>query len=225
MREKFLEKSINSIKIKFPDYSEEKIEEISYGLEALYITFTKTLVIFSIAFLLGIIKDVLFILLSYNIVRTTAFGMHAKKSWHCYIISGVLFIGTALLCKYVNIDIYIKYVISIISFISLVIYAPADTYKRPLVNKFKRKRYKIITIIIGLIYLKFIIIFKNNIISSYLCFGLFDASLMIHPLVYRMFQLPYNNYKNYDVYYSWYGINILLGGKICLQVYWIGLVH
>ena len=152
MREKFLEKSINSIRIKFPDYSEEKIEEISYGLEALYITFTKTLVIFSIAFLLGIIKDVLFILLSYNIVRTTAFGMHAKKSWHCYIISGVLFIGTALLCKYVNINIYIKYVISIISFITLVIYAPADTYKRPLVNKFKRKRYKIITIIIGLIY-------------------------------------------------------------------------
>ena len=75
-------------------------------------------------------------------------------------------------------------------------------FTRPLVNKFKRKRYKIITIIIGLIYLIFIIIFKNNIISSYLCFGLFDASLMIHPLVYRMFQLPYNNYKNYDVYYS-----------------------
>lgn len=202
MREKFLSKSIDSIRKKYPQYNEEKLEEISYGLESIYITFTKTIVIFGISGLLGIAKDVLCVLISYNIIRTTAFGMHAKKSWHCYLISGFLFIGTAFICRYCYISPYIKYLVSGISFITLLRYAPADTYKRPLINKYKRERYKIITVIMSLVYLIFIILFKDSIVSSYLCFGLLDASLMIHPLVYRMFQLPYCNYKNYVVTYG-----------------------
>lgn len=202
MREKFLNKSMLSIKNKFPEYDQDKLDEISYGLEALYITFTKTIVIFGVSLILNIVKEVLYILISYNIIRSYAFGMHAKKSWHCYIISGVLFIGTAAICKYIDINTYVKYSISLISFIILIRYAPADTYKRPLINKYKRKKYKIITIILSSIYLIFIIILKNSIVSSYLCFGLLDASLMIHPLVYRMFQLPYDNYKNYNVTYN-----------------------
>ena len=215
MRQKFLDKSITNIRKKYPEYDEEKLEEISYGLEALYITFTKTIVIFGVSFILGIAKDVLCILIAYNVIRTTAFGMHAKKSWHCYIISGILFIGTAFICKYIYLSVLIKYLISFAlslihiseptrrtPFISLIIYAPADTYKRPLVNKYKRRKYRVITIMSSLIYLIFIIMFKNNIISSYLCFGLLDASLMINPLIYKLFKLPYNNYKNYDVTYG-----------------------
>ena len=202
MRQKFLDKSITNIRRKYPEYDEEKLEEISYGLEALYITFTKTIVIFGVSFILGIAKDVLCILIAYNVIRTTAFGMHAKKSWHCYIISGILFIGTAFICKYIYLSVLIKYLISFASFITLIIYAPADTYKRPLVNKNKRRKYRIITIMSSLIYLIFIIMFKNSVISSYLCFGLLDASLMINPLIYKLFKLPYNNYKNYDVTYG-----------------------
>ena len=201
MREKILNIAMTNIKNKYPEYNDDKLEEISYGLEALYITFTKTIVIFGISLVLNIFKEVLCILLCYNIIRTTAFGMHAKKSWHCYVISGVLFIGTATICKYVDVNIYVKYIISIIAFITLVRYAPADTYKRPLINKYKRKRYKVMTIITSMIYLIFIILLKNSVASSFLCFGLLDASLMIHPFVYRMFQLPYDNYKNYIVTY------------------------
>ena len=42
IREWFLNKSIDSIRKKYPQYNEEKLEEISYGLEATYITFTKS---------------------------------------------------------------------------------------------------------------------------------------------------------------------------------------
>lgn len=198
MKEKILEGSINRIKKKYPEYDEEKLEIINYGLEAMYITITKTIVIFGIAFLLGIIKDVFLILIFYNILRTTAFGMHAKKSSHCYIISIILFIGMGLVCRYMNISLYFKLITSVIAFIILVIYAPADTYKRPLLNAKKRKLYKTITVLTGLIYIILIIIFRNNEISNYLAMGILDASLMIHPLTYRMFQLPYNNYKEYE---------------------------
>ena len=200
MKKKFMNSSINKIRNKYPEYDEEKLEVIEYGLETLYITITKTVVIFSLAFILGIFKEVFMILLFYNILRTTAFGMHAKKSSHCYIISSILFIGMGLICRYVNINVYIKLIISIFSFITLIRYAPADTYKRPLVNKRKRKIYKIVTIINSLIYITAILIFKNNPISIYLVMGILDASLMIHPLTYRVFQLPYNNYKGYESY-------------------------
>ena len=74
-------------------------------------------------------------------------------------------------------------------------------YHKEEINKYKRKRYKVMTIITSMIYLIFIILFKSSVASSFLCFGLLDASLMIHPFVYRMFQLPYDNYKNYIVTY------------------------
>lgn len=202
MKKRFLEFSMNNIKKKYPNYDEDKLDEIAYGLEAIYLTFTKTIIIFALAFILGIFKDMLLLLIFYNIIRTTAFGMHAKKSIHCLIISSIMFIGGGLLCKYVDINIYVKLIISLISFICLIKYAPADTYKRPLINAKKRKIYKIITIITSSIYLILIILFRNDIISTYLCLGLLEATLMIHPLIYRMFQLPYNNYKNYNVSYS-----------------------
>ena len=202
MKGKTLKWCMNSVKSKYPEYNQDKLDEIEYGLEAIYLTFTKLIVIFSIAYILGVLKELIILLFFYNLLRTTVFGMHAKKSWHCYLISISVFVGGALLCKYVDINIYVKYIISIIAFITLVRYAPADTYKRPLVNKYKRKRYKILTIILSSLYLIFIILLKDSVVSSYLCFGLLDASLMIHPLVYRMFQLPYDNYKNYNVTYS-----------------------
>lgn len=202
MRKKFLKSTMSIIKKKYPDYNEEKLEVIEYGLETLYIMVSKTIVISLIALFLGVFKEILIITIFYNIIRTTAFGMHAKESWQCYVISITLFIGGALLYKYVNVNFYIKAVVSAVAYIFLVIYAPADTYKRPLVNTKKRKIYKIITVISSSVYLILIIVLRNKTISTALCMGLWDSMLMIHPLTYRMFHLPYNNYKTYNESFS-----------------------
>lgn len=202
MKKKFLNFSMRLIRKNYPDYSTEKLEEIEYGIEALYITFTKTIVIFLISLILGVIKEVFLILVFYNVLRTTAFGMHAKTSLQCYIISTILFVGLGLVSKYIDINFYVKIIISIVCLINIVIFAPADTYKRPLINKKKRRIYKIFSVVIALIYVTLIILFYNNILTTYMMFGLVDATLMIHPLMYRMFQLPYNNYKTYNEVYN-----------------------
>lgn len=202
MREKFLKSTMKSIANKYPDYDKDRLEIIEYGLDSLYIMITKTIVISLIALLLNVFKEMLIIMILYNIIRTTAFGMHAKESWQCYIISITLFIGGALLFKYVNVSFYANALIGATSYIFLVIYAPADTYKRPLVNTKKRKIYKIITVINSSIFLILIIVFKDSNISTALSLGLLDSMLMIHPLTYRMFHLPYNNYKTYNESYS-----------------------
>lgn len=197
MKERFLKKSLEIIKNKDSSIDEEKLEEIAYGLEGLYLTFTKMLVILAVGFVLGIVKDILLLMIFYNIIRTTAFGMHAKKSIHCLIISSLFFIGGALLCKYVVIAPYVKISVAVVSLLLLIKYAPADTHKRPLINAKRRKMYKFLSVISGTVYLILIILFRDLSITNYICVGLLEAILMIHPLVYRMFQLPYSNYKNY----------------------------
>ena len=202
MREKFLKKSIASVKKKYPYYTEEKLEEIEYGLDAIYLNIPKALIIFGLAIILGIFKDMILLLTFYGILRTFAFGMHASKSWHCLVISTVMFIGGGLVCKYISIPYYVKIIISILSLICIIKYAPADTHKRPLINAKRRKLYKIVSSITAIIYVVLIIIFVNKDISIYLTMGILEAVLMIHPITYKVFQMPYANYKHYNSSYN-----------------------
>lgn len=196
MKKKFLTLSINEIK-KNGNYTNEELEVIAYGLEAIYLTITKLIIIFSLAYLLGVFKEMILLLITYNIIRSQAFGIHASKSIYCLISSLIVFIGGAFICKYVMFPAWISIIVSLVCVVCLMLYAPADTYKRPLVNIKKRKRFKFVSSFLGIIYTILIICFYNSSISNYLLLGMIDATIMILPLTYKTFRLPYNNYKNY----------------------------
>lgn len=198
MKKNFLNYSVNIIASNY-DFDDIRLEEISYGLETLYLTVTKLVVIFGLAYLLGILKEVVLLLLCYNLIRSTAYGLHASKSIYCLISSITLFIGGVYLSKYIAaIPLVIKIVLCTISIILLLKYAPADTVKRPLINAKKRRILKIKSCIKGIVYLILIIYFKDSVVSGYLLCGLVEAILMIHPFVYKIFSLPYDNYKEYN---------------------------
>jgi len=197
MKNKFLKSSINLVKNSYPDYTQEKLDEIAYGLEALYLTITKMVVIIILASILGILKECFILIISYNLLRFTAFGIHASKSIYCLISSLIFFIGGVYLIKYVEISFLIKVISTFISVFCIAKYAPADTEKRPLINSKRRKKYKIITSITAIIYAVLIIIFSDYIISNYLLLGMIEVVIMIHPLTYKIFGHSYNNYKTY----------------------------
>lgn len=198
MKKNFLNYSVNIIASNY-DFDDIRLEEISYGLETLYLTVTKLVVIFGLAYLLGILKEVVLLLLCYNLIRSTAYGLHASKSIYCLISSITLFIGGVYLSKYIaTIPLVIKIVLCTISIILLLKYAPADTVKRPLINAKKRKILKVKSCIKGIVYLILIVYFKDSVVSGYLLCGLVEAILMIHPFVYKIFSLPYDNYKEYN---------------------------
>ena len=197
MKKIFLESSIKLIK-KYNNYSDEQIEIIAYGLEGIYLTFTKAIVIFALAFALGVFKDVILLLISYNVIRTQAFGIHASKSIYCLISSLIMFIGGAFLCKYIIIPLWLMIIIAVICTICLFLYAPADTYKRPIVNVKKRRRFRIISTILGVIYTILIIVFKDSVIANYMLIGMFLGVIVILPITYKIFNMPYANYKTYN---------------------------
>lgn len=196
MKEVIINKAMNHIK-ENGNYSEEKLAEIRYGLSTLYINITKTIVIFILDYFLGIFKELLIILLFYGLLRTTGFGLHAKKSWQCWIGSLFTFLLLPYLVKILTIDFYIRLVISILSIIFIAIYAPADTEKRPLIRKNKRIMYKVICTITATILTIYSLYTKNVLIQNAILFSLILECIMISPLTYKIFKLKYANYKNY----------------------------
>lgn len=181
----------------YPEYNENKIDEIKYGLEAIYLSLTKVIVILLVCLLLGIFKEAVIVLLFFNILRSTAFGIHASKSWMCWVSSSILFIGIPYLCMYCNMPTFIHYIMIFSSIICYLLYAPADTKKRPLVRKNRRIKFKILTLVISIIYLILFCNTSNLFIKNVIACTMTLESVLIHPLTYRIFHLPYKNYERY----------------------------
>ena len=196
MKAILIDSIMNNI-VKYYSYSEFELNKIRYGIETLYMTITKGIVITFIAALLAILKEYLLFLIFYSIIRIPAFGAHAKKSIHCWMSSIVTFLLIPILIKYVSLD---KNVILLICFVSILIfciYAPADTEKRPLNNRKKRIINKVITLFISYIYLFYIILVDNPYFHNVLMYSLFLEALLVLPITYKLFGIKYKNYKNY----------------------------
>lgn len=179
------------------NYSKDQLEEIKYGIESIYLLLTKFIVIMTIAAILGLFKEAIIFLLLFNILRGFAFGIHASKSLWCWISSSISFILIPLICKNVAFPNLFFIITSIICLISFILFAPADTEKRPLINSKKRKKFKILSIIFAIIYIILIFIIKNSLLKNLLIFSLIFQTILILPITYKLFKLPYNNYLNY----------------------------
>lgn len=197
MKKRFLKWSLELIKKNNPEMSNIRLDEIRYGLEGIYLTITKTIFIFTVCYLLKIFKEMLLLLIFFNILRATGFGLHAKKSWMCWISSTIMFVLLPLLSKNIIIPYYIKLILGIISIFLIFLYAPADTEKRPLINKKKRIIWKAITTINCSILVVCSLIIKNQTINNLIVFGIYSEIVLILPLTYKIFNLKYNNYKEY----------------------------
>ena len=195
MKEAFLNHTMNFIASNQETLNEAEREKLQYGLEGLYMTITKLVVIFLIALLLGFIKEFIITLIFFNIIRFPGFGFHASKSIVCLILSTILILGLPYLFTNIEVDLTIKIVLCIISFITFIICAPADTWKRPLTNKKKRIIRKVSACSLAIIYSVLIIVFNSMEISNLLMAALLIETILISPIMYLIFKEPYRNYK------------------------------
>ena len=156
---------------------------------------TKLVIIFLIAFLLGFIKEFIITLIFFNIIRFPGFGFHASKSVVCLIASTLLILGLPYLFTNIEVSLTIKIILCIVSVITFIICAPADTWKRPLTNKKKRIIRKIAASSLAVIYSVLIIVFNGYEISNLLMAALLIETILISPIMYLIFKEPYRNYK------------------------------
>ncbi len=178
-------------------YNTEQLEEIKYGLEGIYLTVSKVVVILIISIIFGIFKEAILFLLIFNILRTVAFGLHASKSIYCWISSSISFLLIPYLCKNFEFPILFHIIVCSLALISFILFAPADTINRPLINKRKRKIYKVLSIIFATLFIILIFTINYLLLKNLLTFALLLETILILPITYKIFKLPYNNYKNY----------------------------
>ena len=195
MKEVFLNHTMNFIDANQKGLTDEDKEKLAYGLEGIYLTITKMVIILLIALLLGFLKEFIIALILFNIIRFPGFGFHASKSIVCLISSTVLILGLPYLFSNTVIPLNIKIILCIVSIITFIIFAPADTHKRPLTNKKKRTIRKICTCLLALIYSAIVIIFNNYEISNLLLAALVIETVLVSPIMYLLFGESYNNYK------------------------------
>lgn len=174
-----------------------KIEELRYGLSSIYSTYSKLIVITLIALVLNIFKEYLLFLIFYNIIRTFSFGLHATKSWICWISSTIIFLGMPILSSHLMIPIVVKILLGSLLIIQFYMNAPADTYKRPIISKNRRLFFKYASTLITFIYMLVCVVTKNNLLSNILFLSTLVQAIIISPYTYKLFNLPFNNYKNY----------------------------
>lgn len=198
MKKFILDKCMNIIK-ENKNYDETKLAEIKYGLEGIYLMITKLIIISFLAIILGIFKNMLIFILIYTFMRMPSFGIHAKKSWMCLISSTITFIGIPLIMMYIYPTKLIKLIIGILGIIHICIYSPADTHKKPIINKKRRQIYKILSTIIASIYVILSLMITTKYISNCFLFSVILQNILISPITYKIFKMPYNNYKTYII--------------------------
>lgn len=187
---------MNSV-IKYKNFDEVKLKEIKYGIESFYLTITKTIVIFAIAYALNLFKTLFIFMIFYTMLRLNGFGLHAKKSWQCWIGSTIIFLLIPYLCLNLIINKYVLIFISALCLLLILKYAPADTEKRPIISSKKRFTHKVLCFITALIYIISLFFLQNNHLCNILFFAIVLETLMILPISYKIFKLKYNNFKNY----------------------------
>lgn len=197
MKEKFIASVVNLAKRK-KEYTEEEVAIMRYALEGIYLTFTKILFITLIAALLGLFKEYIWFVLLYTPIRSVSFGWHANTTKECWVVSILAFILIPYIFSIITINEITKIILLTFSILGFVLYSPADTKKRPIVNKKRRLMFKVASLIITLVYCCYS--FKHsNLISNLMIASLLYQSLLINPLIYKITHQEFNNYKTYNL--------------------------
>ncbi len=198
MKQLFLESGMNFI-CKYQSISDYDKKKVKYGLEGLYLTITKMIILTVLALMLNMFKEFILVVVFFNVIRYTGFGFHAEKSYQCLLFSTFNFIAIPFLLLHIQLSNFFLYTICAICIFHYLLFAPADTKKRPLSNKRKRIIRKIVTVMIGFIYTLMITLLNNAYWTSIILSAMIIQSIIISPIIYRLFHQPYNNYKKLNI--------------------------
>ena len=190
----------NRIRKEMPEIDDERAEVINYGLQNIVGEIPKTFLVFIIAFILGMLKEVLFMFIVLIPYRGASGGFHLKTHLGCIVGTTAFYCGVVLLSQHVILGDITKYILIGISWIfgmfMIKLYAPADTENVPILSKKDRKKKQMIAYIAYSISLIAAWVIQDNVISNILLFGNLLQTLTITKLAYRLTKNKYG----YEVY-------------------------
>ena len=200
MIEKICKYILKKMRKKLPDITDEKAEEILYGLQLLIGELPKVFILFGLSFILGIGWYMVFAYVALTPYRVASGGFHAHTHLGCIIASSVIYYGNILLSKALILDNIQKYILIVLTLIfgllMVNMYAPADTENVPIISKKERKNKKIISFITLIITLIAATLIQDRILSNILIIGTLIQTFSITRIAYKLT----NNKYGHEVY-------------------------
>ncbi len=194
MKEKFVNNSLAFIN-KYQECNDVKNMRLKYGLEGIYSLITKVSTVLILSLIFKTLLETILLMFFYAIIRSVSFGFHAKNNISCWIFTIITYIGLPLIIKYYSFSKNIAFILMLIGLFSIILFAPADTPKRPLIRKNERISLKCKSLIIWLIYFLIIYLTNNNLLINITSISILQTSILINPIFYFLNKTPYNNYK------------------------------
>lgn len=175
-----------------------ELQKIRLGIEIFLINISKFIIIFLISIKLNLIFETTIMTIVLGLVRSKAFGLHAKNSLVCTITSLTLYLAGGYVSKIAIIDKYIIVMVFLFIIAALYMYAPADTEYHPLIGQALRNDLKKKAVITGVILMIIALISPYSVITNLITLASFYEVLSILPITYKIFDRRYNNYEQYE---------------------------
>ena len=190
----------NRIRKEMPEIDDERAEVINYGLQNIVGEIPKIFLLFIIAFILGMFKEVLFMFIVLTPYRGASGGFHLKTHLGCIVGTTAFYCGIVFLSQHVILEGITKYILIgitwIFGMVMIKLYAQADTENVPILSKKDRKKKQMIAYITYSLGLIVAWVIQDNVISNILLFGNILQTLIITKLAYRLTKNKYG----YEVY-------------------------
>lgn len=196
--DKISKKTTEEIGRILPDKTDIELKKIEYGISVFLYNLYKFPIVFFVAYLFGVLNLAIISFFVFAAVRMFAGGLHGRTSLECLIISTIAFVALPLLSKHVELNIYLKIIIIVVSFLLFVLYAPADTEAKPFISKSFRKKMKRNTLIVSSIMTLIGFILKDSTLSNIIFYSMFIEALNITPIAYKILKRGYRNYEKYE---------------------------
>lgn len=199
MVEKFCLFLTNRMRKENPEIDDERAEIINYGLQLLVGEIPKMLITIGIAYLLGILKLTIIMVILILPFRAFSGGFHLHTHIGCILSTTLFYCGIVKISNYIYLHSLEKVIfvlcVWIFGIIIISLYAPADTENVPILRKKERKQKKILSYIIFTLGLILALVIKNNAVCNIIIFGYLVQTLMITPIAYKITKNSYGYKK------------------------------
>lgn len=175
-----------------------ELKKMKLGMEILLINISKFVIIFTIAAILNLLKEAVFMSAIFACIRRNAFGIHARNSFICTLTSVGMFVFGSYISYYLKFNNYEVFSIFTIVNILLYKYAPADTENHPLIGVTLRKQRKKDAVITGLILMIIALLVPSSLIKTLMSLAVIFAIMLILPITYKLMKRGYKNYEKYE---------------------------
>ncbi|HHV64132.1 MAG TPA: accessory gene regulator B family protein [Peptococcaceae bacterium] len=168
------------------DYSEDKKEIVTYGIETALLTVLGFLAIIALAFLFNAVVPAIIAALFGGVLRRLSGGAHFDTPLKCLTFGAVVYalIGVAAkeLLKYELYSTTLAVVILLIALIVMVILAPVDCEAKPIHSRVLKRNLKISSVAFVLLTMGIILFSGNTVLNTSAVLGVFYQTMTLLPV-------------------------------------------